>query len=461
MAHSTGRPTATRRASSKRRHDQNKKRRIEDRREGSASSTTDDAKNAEGYSGVRGDLKHQPREPTSHEMEQMEQLKGLYWSTSEEGESETYMIGQDVMIVPNTKDIRTRKKNPPAELKWEELWYGRILDIRTEDKSQANDVWIKVAWYYSPTWFMTTKARGARRKDFGPYEVIYTPTHTDIVHADTLNGVELIYQYDEDSDDPEDIPDNCFYMRCEYDTTNKKWISGPPARHCVCNETFKVHDADKKKKMHYCPKTGCHTWYHEDCLIYGKFSESKEDLSYFEKQWERGFDENKFSSIVNEVAKLPRRTGVYKDGEGGLPPAVLQYARQPIVKGGDYRAGNLGAVLRARWILHQALRRGVMPPEDASDFVTYRSLPVSTPDPEPTPDLESDTESDTVRVYGEDEDDVCIVVSKKKKTPSTKTTQNRARTKPREKRASGARFDHNRYGTVFVAVTCPKCKTPI
>ncbi|KZT58133.1 hypothetical protein CALCODRAFT_261174 [Calocera cornea HHB12733] len=211
---------------------QPKKRKINDTQDLSRASKADEeAKKAkEECSGVSGDLRHQPREPSKTEWKEMHHVNPVAWSTSEHDQT-TYEIGQDVVIVPHYRDIKKSKKNADKMLKFEDLWYGRILDMRCGDLDHPDDVWLKVAWHYSPAWFMTTKARGTRLKDFGPYELIYTPTHTDLIHADSLNGVEKIFPYDEEDHDQQDIPDKAFHVRSIYDTTDKEWIVSQTSSH--------------------------------------------------------------------------------------------------------------------------------------------------------------------------------------------------------------------------------------
>ncbi|KZT58134.1 hypothetical protein CALCODRAFT_261221 [Calocera cornea HHB12733] len=210
--------------------------------------------------------------------------------------------------------------------------------------------------------------------------------------------------------------------------------------------------------MHYCPRAGCHQWYHEDCLFKLKWYQMKEDVTFFENLWQFAFDETKIDAIVREVAALPRETSKYSSGFDGMPSAVLSFARQPIVKGGNYRMGNMGAVLRARHILHQALRRGIAPPDGAVEYILYTG---PAPARARASDAESDTESDTVRVYGEEEGDECIVVGEKEGGRAESGSTHGDPVGAREKRVSGARFEHIRYGTVWLAYTCPECKNPI
>ncbi|EJU04585.1 hypothetical protein DACRYDRAFT_20290 [Dacryopinax primogenitus] len=410
-------------------------------------------------SGVKGDLKHQSVAPSPEVFAAMEHYDKVHWMTSEEDQT-TYKINQDVMIVPNSKDIRHNKKNAPAELGWEDLWYGRILDIRGDGEVDP-EVWFHIAWYYSPKWFMTVKAKETRLKDLGRLEMIFAPEHQDIIHAHTLNGVEIVYKFKEEDFDAEDIPNESFYTRSTYDTTKRIWLDPPPKRHCLCLETFKLWEK-QKRVLHYCPRQGCHKWYHESCLKESKLYQTHDRVDLFEKEWQVSFDEDQFEKIVTEVAGLPREAGVYTAKYEGLSPVVLAYARQPIVKGGDHRVhGNMGAVLRARWIVHQAVRRGVMPPTDYEKYVEYR------PEPE---DWDSDSDSDaesegsaveTAIDENEQHEHIDPLPGKKRKRPSESSVQGPTSMEtelPLEPRVSGIKYEHTMDGRQYLAYKCPNCR---
>ncbi|KZO96597.1 hypothetical protein CALVIDRAFT_108249 [Calocera viscosa TUFC12733] len=295
----------------------------------------------------------------------------LFIKASMRAESETL----SVVVVPSSKAIGKRSRHELTEI---ELWRGRILEIRiptsrtrSRNDNQANeqpkDVWVIVAWYYSPLTYKTmgvpTDQRGYRKGDFGKRELIFTPTHTDPVHIDTLNGTEAILDYDEKDYDQDDIPEEAFYKRSVYDTVHQIWEDGPPTRECICKQTFKVYD---DQEMHYCPRAGCHKWYHEACLEKHDFMIRERALRKFEDEWEATFDEEWLGDIKEEVDALPRGNSIE------IPKRLESYARRPIMKGGKHGVnGNAAATFRARWIIHQA-RKEVPIPDKYKDFCKYK-----------------------------------------------------------------------------------------
>ncbi|EJU04584.1 hypothetical protein DACRYDRAFT_113979 [Dacryopinax primogenitus] len=220
----------------------------------------------------------------------MDSVEKIDWETRGTGEVTTYEVGEDVVVVPLSKAIGKRSRHDLTEV---ELWRGRILEIRipkpksgsSNEKKQPKYAWVVLAWYYSPLTYNTMGApqdlKGYRKNDFGTYELIYAPTHTDPVHIETLNGKEEIYQYGEGDHDADEIPTDAFYTRSEFHTDVNKWVEGPPPRECVCKQTYKLYEDEV---MYYCPRSACRTWYHQSCLDKGNYRMRVPDISKLEDE---------------------------------------------------------------------------------------------------------------------------------------------------------------------------------
>ncbi|KZT58127.1 hypothetical protein CALCODRAFT_260912 [Calocera cornea HHB12733] len=162
--------------------------------------------------------------------------------------------------------------------------------------------------------------------------------------------------------------------------------------------------------MFYCPRPGCHKWWHEACLEQQNYSIRDRNLSNFEEEWEKSFDEERLADIKTEVRNL-------SPGEStDIPPRLAAYARRPIMKGGRYGVnGNVATTLRARWLIHQA-RKGVAIPDKFKDYCKYKRR---------------------ARIEGG------------------------ARSKERVRRSTMPHFEPEKQGPFFYCFFCPACKKTI
>ncbi|EJU04573.1 hypothetical protein DACRYDRAFT_20271 [Dacryopinax primogenitus] len=328
----------------------------------------------------------------------------------------TYAVGDNVLFVPPGEEVTA---NARFGIKDTDLWRARILEIRipndgcitgasnTDSESDGSSVdvsdsenstsegsgnfaitetdggpvipvkhsYVKIAWYYSPSYYDTlsvpARLRGYQPSDFGERELICTPDHFDIQHVCTLNGHEEIYPFNERTCEVEDVPDGAYYYRSSFLTREREWKIDPPKYHCICAQTYKLYD---DKAMHYCPRPGCHTWYHEGCLKSHSNRSYHSALSDLEEQWEMAIDATRLKPMREELeaaidSSLPERNPISED----MIAEVRRLARQPIVRGPPHSTiGNGPIVLRARFVLRQLREKLEMP--DKLDFVKRKMV---------------------------------------------------------------------------------------
>ncbi|KAJ7443945.1 hypothetical protein B0H11DRAFT_2291420 [Mycena galericulata] len=292
---------------------------------------------------------------------------------------ETFQVEDDDHITYDfsknqTARILPNKCRAGADIELHEFWVCEIIDIRAEKETE---VWVKVHWFYS--------AQDARKENptfdashCGLYERIKSE-HVDCVSSSAFDGHASVSYYDENALDPEAISGDDFYYRYTIDVTDKS-ISPEPSATCTCTRPYNPSDTNPESLMHFCSRPQCRKWYHSGCIGSKRAPPAAERDRGFLLCDPRTGDPLELDNLMDSASEPPKKKQKRRSSQAkatkpvpvvgaaastffaALPPALLDAAAQPIVKGAAFPAGgvtgNIAAVLAARQLVFDALRDG-------------------------------------------------------------------------------------------------------
>ena len=182
----------------------------------------------------------------------------------------------------------------------------------------------------------------------------------------------------------------------------------PGINTCICSLPYKPDDP--KSLMHFCPRPSCKKAYHQKCLIKGKHKDiesiSTRPLRLLACSPDTNTPLTLDDLIPSREPPKKKRRGrppkakinapshpleEEKDGAAesillSLPPLLVQYAEQPMVRGAAFKAGsvagNITAVSVARRLVHAALG-GTPVPENWKEMVFGVEDAQAGPNPSP------------------------------------------------------------------------------
>ncbi|KAJ7121024.1 hypothetical protein C8R44DRAFT_171390 [Mycena epipterygia] len=312
---------------------------------------------------VRVALGREKNAPTEAEWDTMQ----IYFTfQDEDGNDYDFSKNEIARILPNG-----RRVGAPIEL--HEYWICRILEIRAKNPS---DVWVRVEWFYS--------ARDAAGvipafdpSHCGQYERLRS-NHIDCISSSVFDGMASVKEYDETALEQDTILDDDFYYRYTLDLApHGSTISPNPGATCTCTSPYNPSDAHPKSLMHFCLQPECRKYYHSGCIApQGKPLAADRDRGFLFCDPDTGLPlelDDAMSSASGPLKKKKRRTSQATNHTpvasptavallDALPPALVNAAAQPIVKGAAFAAGgvvgNIPVVLTARRLVFAALRDG-------------------------------------------------------------------------------------------------------
>ncbi|KZO96583.1 hypothetical protein CALVIDRAFT_536950 [Calocera viscosa TUFC12733] len=277
-------------------------------------------------------------------------------------DDEVYIAGPNAVIDPDDVD---------QEMDERQLWRARILDIRCPDPEHPAQVWLEIAWYWTPAEFAKGVLKDFNPRVCGSKEIIYVfGAKLDIINCASLNGHATVDKYRErDHLRQEQIAEQDYYCRTEYDAENKTFKKKVVSS-CLCKQQY---IPDDEARMVFCPRSDCWTWYHTACLERRDLHFRAPDPAQLESLWASTQDDSAFDQFAKELEFCWERSqslDIKAENQNDELSAVRTLARRPCMRGGEYGiVGNAGVVLRARYLLELVVRNREELPLAWRDFV--------------------------------------------------------------------------------------------
>ncbi|KZT58117.1 hypothetical protein CALCODRAFT_260690 [Calocera cornea HHB12733] len=277
---------------------------------------------------------------------------------------DVYVAGPNAVVNPDDTE---------GELDEHQLWRARILQIRCPDPDNPANVWLEIAWYWTPAEFSKVVNKKFNPRLCGSKELVYVfGGRLDIINCASLNGVARVHLYEEmEHRRLLQITEKDYYYRTEYDCAKKKFKrQAEPS--CLCNTQY-IPDDDAT--MVFCPRGDCLTWYHTACLQ--KFDHFYQHLSATDLEVIREATQDGFSASADLYQQELEECWMQSTMQDLKPPdtnvelsSLHALARRPCMRGGDYGiVGNAGVILRARYLLDQVVGKNKKLPPAWRSFV--------------------------------------------------------------------------------------------
>ncbi|KAJ7768681.1 hypothetical protein DFH07DRAFT_1007990 [Mycena maculata] len=316
--------------------------------------------------GARIPLGREKNAPTQEEWDQMPEY-GTFQVSDLDGNPYDFSVNETARILPNGCRVGT-------DIDLHQYWICKILAIRA---STENNVWVQIQWFYSPQ-DTADAVPTFNAAHCGKFERIES-NHRDCVSSSVFDGRVSVKHYDERALDPAPIPDDGYFYRYTLNVTDNS-ISPTPTATCSCGTPYSPSDADPTTLMHFCPRPSCRRYYHSRCITTKgapPAADADRDRGFLlcDPDTGRCLELDDVLGSASDPPKKKRRTSRAATPHpmptvgpaastlfAALPPALLDAAAQPIVRGGAFAAGgvagNVSAVLAARRLVFDALSGG-------------------------------------------------------------------------------------------------------